>query len=151
MGLPFLHGSWQPRVQHCGCPDRQMLARMTFPVDCSPAGMSVKFAPMPWLPIRTDRLVSCLVSPLYCITHCPLHVPGGMLDHPGMEYVLGTTPGMRNDSLIPKKPVNVARRSAVCGKVLLVQLMVNPPAMTSTDRLVEASTIKPALRVPLPD
>jgi len=111
----------------------------------------VKFAPMPWFPTRTDRLVSSLVSPLYCITHCPLQLPAGMLDHPGMEYVLGTTLGTRKDSLTPNRPVNVARRSAVCGKVLVVQVMVNPPAMISTDRLVEASTIKPALRLPLPE
>ncbi len=43
--------------------------------------------------------------------------------------------------------MNVARLSAVCGSVLLEQVIVNPPAMISTGRLVEASTNNPALSV----
>ena len=66
-----------------------------------------------------------------------------------MGYVLGSTSGISNVSLMPTKPVKVARLSAVCGNELLVQVIVKPPAMISTGRLVEASTSTPALTMEL--
>jgi hypothetical protein len=57
------------------------------------------------------------------------------------------TSGIRNVSLTPRKPPKVARASAICGNVLLLQVIVKPPAMISTGKLVEASTVKPALSV----
>src|SRR5512145_1187364 len=89
IGVPFLsfHGIAQRGVQHWRCRKRQTSVTIELLSLASPAGMSVKFAPMPVPPTLSDRVVSSLVSPVYCITHWPQD-PIGRLDHPGTGYVL---------------------------------------------------------------
>jgi hypothetical protein len=65
--------------------------------------MSVRFAPAPVLPTLIERLVSSLASALYSIVHSAPQVYSGMLAHPAIGYVLGTTSGMRSTSCGPKK------------------------------------------------